>query len=113
MSDEPSATPRGARPRSRAARRRPSTTNLTIRVGALSAAATLVIGAGLAVQMANGADPALGPKAQVQAASSTASTASTTSTGSTIGDSSSSSDESSSSLAPAVSQPTPVTTRVS
>jgi hypothetical protein len=45
-------------------RRRPSTRTLTTRVAALASAAALALGAGLSWQLANGADPALGPKAQ-------------------------------------------------
>ena len=48
-------------------RRRISTRALTTRVAALAGAAALVLGAGISWQMAQGADPALGPKAQAQA----------------------------------------------
>ncbi len=47
-------------------RRRLSTRALTTRVAALAGAATLVLGAGLSWQMAQGADPALGPQATAQ-----------------------------------------------
>ncbi len=75
MSDEPSATPRGASPRSRVARRRPSTTNLTIKIAGIAAAGALAIGAALGVQMASGSDPALGPKQAKSAATSSQSSA--------------------------------------
>ena len=45
-------------------RRRISTRKLTAKLAAVTAAGALAIGGGLAVQMAHGSDPALGPKAQ-------------------------------------------------
>jgi hypothetical protein len=69
-------------------RRRISTLRLTIRIAALTLVATLVIGAGIAWQLSQGADPALGPKAEAaertQTTTST-STATSTSTGATSG----------------------------
>lgn len=47
-------------------RRRISVRRLTARLAVLSAAAALAVGALLAVQMAHGSDPALGPKAQAR-----------------------------------------------
>jgi hypothetical protein len=55
--------------------RRPSTRALTLKFSALSVVLALAIGVFLAVQMAEGEDPALGPKATSQAKK--ASTAST------------------------------------
>ena len=55
--------------RSDAARRkRPSTTAMTAKVTAIAVAAAIAITGGLAVQMANGQDPALRPKAKAQQA---------------------------------------------
>ncbi len=46
---------------------RRSTRGVTVRVAALAGAATLAVGGALAVQMARGADPALGPKTAASA----------------------------------------------
>jgi hypothetical protein len=120
MSEEFGITPRRTRPRSGAApsraRRRPSTKLLTAKLAALSTAGALVIGGWLAVQMASGDDPALGPKAAAKSKAaattttttpleSTAATQSAASTGSNSTSTSSSQDQ--------ASVPAPVTTRAS
>jgi hypothetical protein len=51
----------------RSRRPRRSTRALTVRTAVVSGVATLLIGTGLAWQMAQGADPALAPKAQADA----------------------------------------------
>jgi hypothetical protein len=112
MSDARSATPRGARPRSRAARRRPSITNLTIKIGVLAAAATVAIGGALAVQMAGGNDPALGPKAAQTAGAQDSDSSSMLPAVSGLGDDSASSSQVSQ-TPQALSEPAPVTTRAS
>jgi hypothetical protein len=56
--ETPSAPPR---------RSRPSTGALTAKIAAFAAAGTVALGAGLSWQMTRGADPALGPKANVAA----------------------------------------------
>ena len=48
--------------------KRPSTLALTTKMVALASAATLGLGTGLAWQLSQGGDPALGPKAQAAAA---------------------------------------------
>jgi hypothetical protein len=60
---EPEYSP-PVRPRRRPRPKRPrgSTAVMTVRLTALSVVAAAVIGGGLAVQMAAGSDPALGPK---------------------------------------------------
>jgi cytoskeletal protein RodZ len=133
---EPEYSP-PVRPRRRPRPQRPrgSTAVMTVRLTALSVVAAAVIGGGLAVQMAAGSDPALGPK-QAKAVKASAktrsngaaaqaeSTDSTAQTGSS-GDSSSglSSDSTSSQstpsqvtptqVAPTQSSPAPVTSSVS
>jgi len=72
-----------ARPQDRAryGRQRVTTAVMTVRFAALSIVATAVIAGGLAVQMAAGSDPALGPKkarAQRRASTSQGSPASGT-----------------------------------
>ena len=52
--------------------RRSSTAQITLRFVLLAVVATLIIGSLLAVQMANGSDPALGPKAVAKAKKSAA-----------------------------------------
>jgi uncharacterized membrane protein len=47
--------------------RRNSTAQITLRFVVLAAVATLIVGSLLAVQMANGSDPTLGPKAAAKA----------------------------------------------
>jgi cytoskeletal protein RodZ len=70
-------------------RRRISTFRLTIRIAALTVLASLVIGTGIAWQLAQGEDPALGSKAQAaartqsQTSNSNSTTASTASSNST------------------------------
>jgi hypothetical protein len=58
---EPDYSP-PVRRRPRPRRQRGSTAVMTVRLTALSVVAAAVIGGGLAVQMAAGSDPALGPK---------------------------------------------------
>jgi cytoskeletal protein RodZ len=77
-------------------RRRISTLRLTVRIAALTVVATLVIGAGIAWQLAQGRDPALGSKAQAATSSSASTTDSTASSGSTSSSDSASSGDSSS-----------------
>lgn len=50
-----------------ARRKRHSTTALTAKVTAIAVAAAIAITGGLAIQMAQGRDPALAPKAKAQA----------------------------------------------
>jgi hypothetical protein len=59
-----------------------STSALTVKLVTLATVATLAIGGLIAVQMANGADPTLGPKAKAKASSSISSTNSSTGSGS-------------------------------
>jgi cobalamin biosynthesis protein CobD/CbiB len=61
MTEQPSYT--------RYRRKRPSTLAVTTKMAAVASAATLALGGGLAWQMSQGGDPALGPKAQAAAAS--------------------------------------------
>jgi cytoskeletal protein RodZ len=69
--------------RRRYRRRRVSTARLTFRIAALTIVVSLVIGAGIAWQLAQGEDPALGPKAQAAERTTQSSTTATTSSDST------------------------------
>jgi cytoskeletal protein RodZ len=133
---EPEYSP-PVRPRRRPRPQRPrgSTAVMTVRLTALSVVAAAVIGGGLAVQMAAGSDPALGPKQAKAAKKASASSNGSTSSGSTSSGStssglsadSSSSDSTSSGtssevaptqvaptqVAPTQSAPAPVTSSVS
>jgi cytoskeletal protein RodZ len=81
---EPEYSP-PVRPRRRPRPQRPrgSTAVMTVRLTALSVVAAAVIGGGLAVQMAAGSDPALGPKQAKAAKKASASSNGSTSSGST------------------------------
>jgi hypothetical protein len=80
---EPEYSP-PARPRRRPRPKRPrgSTAVMTVRLTALSVLAAAVIGGGLAVQMAAGSDPALGPKQAKALKKAAASSSNSSSTGS-------------------------------
>ncbi len=85
MSDGFSPPPSRIRPRSGAARRRPSTRHLTAWLAVGSSAVALAIGGGLAAQMAHGKDPALGPKVDRSASASTATSTAAVATNSSPG----------------------------
>ncbi|MDX6616802.1 MAG: hypothetical protein QOD60_1893 [Solirubrobacterales bacterium] len=133
---EPEYSP-PVRPRRRPRPQRPrgSTAVMTVRLTALSVVAAAVIGGGLAVQMAAGSDPALGPKqakavkasaktrsngaaAQPESTDSTAQTGSSSDSSSGLSSDSTSSQSSPSQVtptqvAPTQSSPAPVTSSVS
>jgi hypothetical protein len=98
-------------------RRRISTRSLTAKLAAVSAAGALAIGGGLAVQMAHGSDPALGPKAQAEKSTTSAQTSlgtdSAQQSASVIPGASSSIASQPSQPQDSVSSPAPVTTRSS
>jgi hypothetical protein len=104
MDDERYA--RRSRPRPRPRRRRGSTAVMTVRLTALSVVAAAVIGGGLAVQMAAGSDPALGPKqAKVVKASQSSNSSSV--------DAATPSEVTPTEVAPTQSAPAPVTSSTS
>jgi hypothetical protein len=87
-------------------RRRVSTARLTFRIAALTIVVSLVIGAGIAWQLAQGEDPALGPKAQAAERTTQSSTTATTSSDSTSSASSSNSTSGTTSSPDSTSDPT-------